>query len=252
METRALKPYFVVITLLLLTSLALAVTVNVQISDEAGIKFALPDKVGDWEGHEIRFCQNSECQKQFRADALEDYDVCPECGGELRGMTFGESQMLPADTRILKKQYIHPSGKSVFVAIVLSGKERVSIHRPQICLVGQGREIVESSVLSVPVADRKPLDVMVLDMLNTVRGSDGQTRRTGRYYAYWFVGKGRETPYHIQRMFWMAFDRIFFNVSHRWAYISVSGSRNQDSSEHCEQVSEFVSKLYPEMIRPES
>ena len=85
------------------------------------------------------------------------------CGSPVGSMTYAEKDLLPADTILLRKQYTKPSGKRLFVTIVLSGKERVSIHRPQICLVGQGNEIAHSEVVPVPLDGRKPLDVMSLD-----------------------------------------------------------------------------------------
>jgi hypothetical protein len=231
-----------------LTSLALAITVDVKVTDEAGVRVALPDTVGPWTGAQLLYCQNSECRKEWQLDELDDPEVCPECGGELASMTISEKKLLPGDTVILKKRYMRPGDpRPLFVSIVLSGKERASIHRPQVCLVGQGREITDSEVLEVPLEERKPLDVMMLNLLTTVSGRKEQSTRMGQFYAYWFVGKGRETPYHVERMIWMAYDRIFRNVAHRWAYISVSGVRDLDSREHYEIVQEFVHDLYPQM-----
>jgi len=248
METSALKPYFVVIALLVLTSLALAFTVDVNLTDEAGIKMQLPSRVGEWTGEEVRFCQNPTCQKKFFASALKDRDVCPACGGRLDCMTVPERQLLPGDTQILKYKYTDAIGQVVFVAIVLSGKERASIHRPQVCLVGQGNEIDHSGVMGVPMENRKPLDIMVLDMIRRYRAPDGRQAEFYHYYAYWFVGKGRETSSHIQRMIWMATDRIFHNVSHRWAYIAVTGVRQAGSDDYKKEIQSFVHDLYPQMI----
>ena len=41
METKTLKPYFVVLGLMILTSLALAFTVDVNVTDQAGIRMVL-------------------------------------------------------------------------------------------------------------------------------------------------------------------------------------------------------------------
>jgi hypothetical protein len=247
METKTLKPYFVVIGLMAFTALSLAFTVDVKITDQAGIKVYLPDRVGTWQGQEMRFCQRSGCEKSFRLSSLKDRDVCPDCGGKLDTMTLGEKTLLPPDTEILKKFYTNSAGRSLFTSIVLSGKERASIHRPQVCLVGQGNEISHSSVVVVPLEGRKPLDVMALEMLRRGRGSNGQPFELPSYFAYWFVGKNRETPYHIQRMAWMATDRILHNVSHRWAYIALSGNRDKASDAYQEEIQGFVRDLYPQI-----
>jgi hypothetical protein len=247
METTALKPYLVVIGLMAFTALMLAISVDVRVTDEAGIKTYLPDRVGAWEGQEMRFCQNPACEKDFRSSSLQDPNVCPACGGKLDTMTLGEKTLLPADTTILKKFYTNSAGRGVFVSIVLSGKERASIHRPQVCLVGQGSEIVHTSVVTVPMDGRKPLGVTALEMLRRGRYSNGQPFEMSTYFAYWFVGKNRETPYHIQRMIWMATDRIFLNISHRWAYIALSGSRDKGADTYKDEIQAFVHDLYPQI-----
>jgi hypothetical protein len=81
-----------------------------------------------------------------------------------------------------------------------------------------------------------------------VKKPDGQTLEYASYYAYWFVGKGRETPYHLQRMIWMATDRIFHNVSHRWAYIAISGGRQTDSEDYQKEMVAFIHDLYPQVM----
>ena len=53
-------------------------------------------------------------------------------------------------------------------------------------------------------------------------------------------------------MFWMAADRILFNKSHRWSYISVSGSRQADSDAYEQEIKEFIADLYPQMLRSKS
>ena len=252
METTSLKPYFVVIGLLILTSLLLASSVDVRVLDEAGIKVALPDKVGDWQGVEILYCQGRTCQRDYRAGEVSSSNTCPVCGSPVGPMTLSEKEILPADTTLLRKQYANPSGNRVYVTIVLSGKERVSIHRPQVCLVGQGNEIAHTEDLEVPLEGRKPLDVVALELLRRVRNAEGAQLEAASYYAYWFAGKGRETPSHTQRMIWMATDRIFHNVAHRWAYISVSGSRDKDTDDYRQEVISFIHDLYPQLAVDQS
>lgn len=249
MEAGEYRPYFVIIGLLVLTSLALATTVDVNVSDTAGIRLVLPDRVGEWRGDEIRYCLNKACQHVWLASQLTNIEVCPACGGPLGGMSYTEKQLLPPDTVILKKRYTNPLGDSLVVSIVLSGKERASIHRPQVCLVGQGREIVKSRVVEVPMEGRPPLKVMLLDLLIHPRRISGPSQLRGEYYAYWFVGKDRETPFHLERMFWMAWDRIIHNVAHRWAYIAVAGDRSLSNNDHVEQVRGFIHDIYPYLTR---
>lgn len=248
METKALKPYFIVIALLVLTSLALAFSVDVTVTDKAGVIMDMPLRVGNWVGQEMRFCQNPTCLREFRLGDLGDAEKCPSCGGPLDTMTKAERDLLPADTEIIKMDYRQPSGQSLYVTIVLTGRERASIHRPQACLVGQGNEILKSVIVPVSIEGRDPLDIMSLEMIRRFRAGDGRTMEVPTYFAYWFVGQGRETPSHVQRMVWMATDRIFHNVSHRWAYIGVSGGRQLESDDYKQQLQAFVKDFYPHIV----
>jgi hypothetical protein len=245
MEARVFKPYLTVLGLMALTSLALAFTVDVKLADEAGIEMALPDRVAGWTGEELRFCQNKGCEKAFGVLSLERPDVCPACGGVLSSMAKVEKDLLPPDTSVIKKRYANAAGREIVVSIVLSGRERASIHRPEVCLVGQGTEITRRATLEVPIAGRAPLGVKVLDIQQWWRGADGRRMEADSYYAYWFAGKDRETPDHLQRMIWMATDRVLRGVAHRWAYIAISGSRDRASESFRDELREFVGGLYP-------
>lgn len=160
-----------------------------------------------------------------------------------------EWSLLPSDTRILKKYYKHPFLPEALASIVLSGASRTSIHRPQICLVGEGREIVGTKVITVPIAGRDTLNVTVLDMLTRQTDANGNWLEYPSYYAYWFVSPDRETPYHAERMFWMAYDRVFRGISHRWAYIAVSGARDA-KGDYIKNASDFIAAIYPELRNP--
>lgn len=246
------KHYITILALLALTSITLAVSVDSSQSDEAGIYPMLPDQVGEWTGDQIRFCWNPEHQAVYTSSQLKDVNVCPDCDGELGSMTLIEKSLLPADTEIVKKRYTNPNGHSIMATIVMSGKERASIHRPERCLVGQGSEIARSHVIEVPFEGRKPFDVRILDMLKHVRAPDGTPFAYGSYYAYWFVGKERETASHYSRMFWMAADRVLHNKSHRWAYIAFSGTRDPnpevENDPYIDEIREFASLAYPQMV----
>ena len=90
MEARAFKPYLIIIVLLILTSVALAFSVNVTISHEAGVDIdrGLPAQVGSWTGDGLLFCQNPECQKTFLVSKLENTETCEACEGELKTISF--------------------------------------------------------------------------------------------------------------------------------------------------------------------
>ena len=247
-DIKEIRPYINVIGMLGIAFFLLAFTVDVHVSGEAGVSLDLPERLGDWLGDEMRFCQTRDCQSEFFVSAIEGRETCPRCGGRLDTISYIEAVILPEDTGMLKTQYKHPNGHALFVSIVLSGRARDSIHRPQLCLTGQGFRIVRSSVIRVPIEGRGDLGVMVLDLVRPARLPDGQTVDVPSYYAYWFVGKNRETPYHTTRMIWMGLDRVLHNIAHRWAYIAVAGFRDSHDDAYIKEIGEFIQLLYPSML----
>ena len=108
-------------------------------------------------------------------------------------------------------------------------------------------------VIPVPLAGRPDLEVMVLDMVTNLRRPNQPDLSLPRYYAYWFVGKDRETPHHGQRMLYMGLDRVLRSVAHRWAYISVSGMRDPARPDaHFDEIREVLALIYPAMVRPDA
>lgn len=260
-KTTRLRPHLILTALFLLTGALLLFTVEVREAEFAGVRSELPPQLADqWVGHEVLFCQDLSCARSWLVKDLDPEPDgtyrCPEnrrgepCGGELNTKSVGEKLVLPSDTIIFKKQYrhLHDPDRTVFASVVLSGQDRTSIHRPEVCMPTQGNTIETREVIDVPLPDRDdPLQVMVLNMTTEdVRGN-----RRHSYYAYWFVGNGRETPYHWERMMWMSTDRIFHNIAHRWAYIGVSGKREEALSDttHHDEIRSVVGRLHPQLVR---
>ena len=243
------RPFLTVIVLLALTALALVFTVDVNVADRPGIRMALPAQLGPWSGRELRFCHNVACLKDFTVDLLPQADTCPACGSELHTMSLAEYEQLPKDTEFLKSRYTNAVGDEIFVSLVLSGRERESIHRPERCLVGQGNNIEKNYVIEVPLAGRAPLGVMILETTRPRDTRAGKQELTG-YYAYWFAGQGRETPQHWERMFWLGWDRIVHSIAHRWAYIALAGRRKPSSNAFQDQVKAFTGLLHPALMMP--
>lgn len=256
-STFSWKPLSLLLGLILLTA-GLITQVHVRVGQVSGIHEFLPDTLGaEWTGDQVLFCQNPLCGRSWLTRDISEEDdgtrVCTTnwqgepCGSELLTMSYGERMILPSDTKILKKRYTrnYDPEEIVFCSVVFSGEHRTSIHRPETCMVGQGHEIVSNPVIEVPLEGREPLRVMVLHLTKRV----SPQRVHNSYYAYWFVGDDRETPFHHERMLWMALDRIFKNITHRWAYIAVSGERSPDLNDtaHYEEIREVVGKLYPQI-----
>jgi hypothetical protein len=110
----------------------------------------------------------------------------------------------------------------VNVSVVLSGAERRSIHRPEVCLQAQGWSILSSRVLPVPLEDGHTLRVRDLYMgKNLTLPGSSEPRPVRAHFVYWFVGTHVSTPDHMERTWITLRDNIFSGINHRWAYASV-------------------------------
>ncbi|MCX7818577.1 MAG: EpsI family protein [Kiritimatiellae bacterium] len=245
---RQLLTVMPVLALMAAAAWALSAFVDVSLVDQPGVRMELPAELAGWTAHELRFCHNPECKREFRLDELGGRDApCPVCGSRLHTMTLEEYEQLPKDTEFRKAIYQNSAGEAVQVSIVLTGRERESIHRPERCLVGQGFHIMGGGAERFQLADGRPLDVMVFLTRREAVGGAGE--QTG-YYAYWFVGQGRETPWHLLRMFWLAWDRVVHGVAHRWAYISVAGWRNPEREDYRRQLAALIPELHRALVLP--
>ncbi|MBN1672213.1 MAG: exosortase-associated EpsI family protein [Kiritimatiellae bacterium] len=252
MRARGMTPFFIVLGLLVLTGLVLGFTPMPTVNMKAPVALYFPERVGQWAGEEVLFCQSDQCARQFLVSELASRETCPVCGAKLSGISPGERQLLPADTTILRKHYHAAAGGAEIAAqICLSGIEQKSIHRPQQCLEAQGFKILKQRVIEIPLEGRAPLQVMLLDMQGSNRTPDGETHDVYRTYAYWYVAEGKETPSIMTRLLWMTMDRVFANTVQRWAYVAIGTSRRPGSDAHVAIVRDFIRDLYPHLRRAE-
>ena len=245
METTSYRHYCVVILLMVSTAVATALQREAKVGDDPSINKVLPDSVGQWQGSAFLFCQERSCLRKFPDSGAQEAPVCPACGGELYRITLAERTVLPADTKILKKEYTDSSGHTISVSIVFSGYEQKSIHRPQQCLPALGHVIEKSYVVAVPLDGRSPLKVMMLNLRRTIKTGNETFASSPSAYAYWFTDGEKETPNHYERLLWMSIDRIFRNSIRRWAYVAISTARKENSNDHVQLLRDFIRDFYP-------
>jgi hypothetical protein len=133
-----------------------------------------------------------------------------------------ERTILPPDTGFSRKLYLnldHP-GERVLVSIVLSGRDRTSIHRPELCLVGQGWTIDGSSrhPFVYPGSGGRTFEATLLSVHREVVVG-GVARPVPEVVAYWFVGDDRVVASQGARMFFDAWNRLVRGRAPRWAYV---------------------------------
>lgn len=176
--------------------------------------------------------------------------------GKVIAATPGELAILPADTQIVRREYLDPAGDRIMASIVLSGGEKRSIHRPEVCLPAQGWSMRGGKVEKVVLADGNDLDVMNLSLVRQVEVGPGDRRNLYAHFFYWFVGKNVTTPNHWQRVFLTSYDRITKNLNHRWAYVIVMsivtegfvpGGKNEPQT--VQMLKEFTAEIAPTFTR---
>ena len=146
-----------------------------------------------------------------------------------------ERATLPPDTGYSRENYVAVEDRreQVFVSIVLSGRDRTSIHRPELCLVGQGWTIEGRfrHVFAYPGAAGAVVPATVLRVQHEAVTARGERVRVPSLVAYWFVGRDRVVATHWQRMLWGALDQLRHLQSHRWAYVLVqTGAADGDAA----------------------
>jgi len=145
-----------------------------------------------------------------------------EYWGTSEPVSPSELALLPADTEFEKKIYQDLSGNSLTAQVVLSGGEKRSIHRPEVCLPGQGWSVQSANVVPITLANGRTLDVMKLTLNREIETAPGERKNLKSYFLYWFVGKDTTTPYHWVRLAKTNWDMVTKKLQHRWAYVIVS------------------------------
>ena len=166
-----------------------------------------------------------------------------------------EHLILPPDTTYTRKTYGEPDAPRndrILCSIILSGKEKRSIHRPERCLPAQGFRIDSSHTESLTLASGHPLQVTALQLEHPMTLADGRPFTMRSYFLYWFVGKGITTPYQTERILMTNWDLLFHRVNQRWAYVIVSANITQDwrpdglgQEETLEMLKEFIRESAP-------
>jgi hypothetical protein len=166
-----------------------------------------------------------------------------------------ERVLLPSDTEIAKELYTNQDGDHIAAEIVLSGVEHRSIHRPEICLKGQGWTLHSGQVVRIPLElGRRSLEVTVLDITQPLQTPQGKVIQQEALYAYFFVSKDAETAKHFDRIAITNLDLLLHNKSHRWAYViamaGVNGGRTREQT--LDIIKRFFQQTAPSILRSES
>ena len=137
-------------------------------------------------------------------------------------VTTMEREILPPDTGFSRKvffNHLDPS-KQVFLSIVLSGRDRTSIHRPELCLVGQGWTITGARTQRFAWPGL-PAAGVTATLLRVERAGANGNGRLPALVAYWFVSSDTVAATHWERFLHDAWNRLRHGRADRWAYVLI-------------------------------
>jgi hypothetical protein len=192
----------------------------------------------------------------------------PDDIGSLEGVpqaiSQAEHEILPPDTTFARKSYapfnidFSDNINRIMCSIVLSGREKRSIHRPERCLPGQGWTVIGSNIIDVPLDSGHPLKVTALLLSRPLPMQDGTTRTLQSYYLYWYVGRTVSTPYSFVRVMLTNWDLVVHRFNQRWAYIIVTkpitGSispQGMTADQTLAQLKDFIRAAAPSFVKSE-
>lgn len=163
-----------------------------------------------------------------------------------------ELATLPSDTGFSRAIYQNLSGDQVFVSVVLSGKDRTSIHRPEICLHAQGWTIVgkRKHIFEMPPEFGGQLETTLLSIERTLESGEV----VEGLFSYWFIAEDVVVATHGERVLWGFLDRVLKFKSNRWAYVfgqTIIQSDEETGLKHLQEVIELViPKFKKEDVHP--
>ena len=140
-------------------------------------------------------------------------------GYESKEMEPSEAELtiLPSDTIIEKRLYMAKNGDWFQVSLVIGGKSKSSIHRPELCLPAQGNLMLNPHTVNVDGVDWRFL---------TVQSPEGAVG-----FAYTFFNQdGYRTASHVKRIFRDTWDRSVLNRIDRWVMVTINAARADDAT----------------------
>jgi hypothetical protein len=185
-----------------------------------------------------------------------EVQLAPGTGPKFYGfpapVTEVERTLLPKDTEFARDNYTDFRGHNVYFSIVLSGVQQFTIHRPEICLVGQGWVIDGHRDLPLVLASGHTLMVRNLLLHRQAIDPHGESHLIQAYHMYWYVTDGIATPSYLQRDWMTVWDRVFCNRDHRWAYIAVMSAITKaqrtdglDGDQTIKMLGDFIRRILP-------
>ena len=168
--------------------------------------------------------------------------------GKSQSPTAIERQILPPDTGYSRKLYLslEKPGRSVFFSVVLSGRDRSSIHRPELCLVGQGWSIQSRTLhrFSLPGAKGSGFETSLLHVNRQIPGRAGSSPEL---VCYWFIGADSMVATQVQHNWQDGLSRLKGHAG-RWAYVLLQTDARDGEAAACARLQEIMDGTLPVLL----
>lgn len=174
--------------------------------------------------------------------------------GRRAEVTAVEREILPPDTGYARKLYVALAdpAKQVFLSVVLSGRDRTSIHRPELCLVGQGWTIMAATEqhFSYPAMGAAASFPVTLLRVQREVTTGGKRAVVPQLVAYWFVGGDAVVATHPQRLALDAWNRVAHARADRWAYVLLQTDATDGETAALARMQAVLDQTLPAFQRP--
>lgn len=129
-----------------------------------------------------------------------------------------ELSTLPGDTGFVKRRYVADDGTWFQVSVVIGGRSKSSVHRPELCLPSQGFRMTEPRDARVGGTDWR--------LVTLAHRFESEMR-----FGYTFFNQaGFRTASHLRRIFRDVWDRSILGRIDRWVMVTVYSSAPDDET----------------------
>lgn len=137
-------------------------------------------------------------------------------------MTAKEKDLLDEGVRLTRIAYLSAPSRLILATVILSGFEKRSLHRPEVCLPNQGWTVTDRTPMQIHLEDGRDIPIMMMRIFRDVEPQPGVRIRTRALNFYWYIGSnGTSCADHYEHIFLSYYDGVFRNTYHRWAMASI-------------------------------
>lgn len=187
----------------------------------------------------------------LRFDLSGWYGIKRQESPDERRVLAADTLFSKADYRLLYSDDWDKQMPDVHVSLVFSGNDmNQSIHRPEMCLPGQGHLNLKATDTKLLLNNGK--EVKFTRLTTFRRNPDIPDKKLHYIHYYTFIGKGHIQHSHMQRMLCDILDRTLKGKVQRWAYCQIGtywsphlGITQEDADK---LIQKLISQLLPEII----